>query len=125
MNERDLGSKIAKHLEQGADQLRQGTVYRLQAARSAALQKFHPEPELGAAGAGHAAPRFRDSHLLSARILVPLVLVVLTLGGFIYWHTAKQNNDVEDIDAHLLTGDLPINAYLDKDFDVWLKRSTQ
>jgi Protein of unknown function (DUF3619) len=60
-----------------------------------------------------------------AAVLLPLVIVLLSLGGIIYWQSAKQNNEVEDIDAHLLTGDLPINAYLDKDFDSWLRRSSQ
>jgi hypothetical protein len=125
VNERELGSKIAGQLEQGANQLRQGTLYRLQAARSAALQKYQAEPELAVAGSGHAVSRLRHGHLLSARVLLPLAFVLLSLGGIAYWHTTKQNSDVEDIDAHLLTGDLPINAYLDKDFDAWLKHSSQ
>ena len=125
MNEHDLGKKIARHLEQGASQLRQGTLYRLQAARSAALQKYHTEPAFGLAGGGLAAFRLRHSQLLSARFWLPLALVLLSVGGIVYWQTAKQNNDIEEIDAHLLTDDLPLNAYLDKDFDAWLKRSVQ
>jgi len=124
VNERDLGSKITEQLEQGANQLGQTTLQRLEAGRSVALQQYHPEPELGVAGAGHAILRLRHSHLLNARLLLPLALVLLSLGGIMYWHNAKQNNDVEDTDTHLLTGDLPINAYLDKDFDAWLKRSS-
>ncbi len=125
MNEHDLGRKIARHLEQGANQLRQGTLYRLQAARNAAMQKYHTEPAFGLAGVGLAAFRLRHSQLLSVRFLLPLALVLLSLGGIVYWQTAKQSNDIEEIDAHLVTDDLPINAYLDKDFDAWLKRSTQ
>jgi hypothetical protein len=124
MNERDLGSKIARHLEQEANQLGQGTLYRLQAARNAAMQKYHAEPAIGLAGEGLTASRLRHSQLLSARILLPLALVLLSLGGIVYWQTAKQSNDIEEIDAHLLTDDLPINAYLDKDFDAWLKHSS-
>ena len=124
MNERDLGSKIAEQLEQGANQLKPGALRRLEAARGIALQQYLAEPELGVTGARHAVPWPRHSQLFSARLLLPLALVLLSLGGIIYWQTAKQNNDVEDIDTHLLTGDLPINAYLDKDFDAWLKRSS-
>ncbi|MFI4923375.1 MAG: DUF3619 family protein, partial [Burkholderiales bacterium] len=121
MNEQDLGRKIARYLEQGANRLRQGTLYRLQAARSAALQKYHAEPAFGLAGEGLAPSRLRHSQLLSLRFLLPLALVLLSLGGIVYWQTAQQSNDVDEIDAHLLTDDLPINAYLDKDFDAWLK----
>ena len=125
MSELDLGSKIARHLEQGANQLKQGTLYRLQAARDAALQKYRVEPAFGLAGEGLAASRLRHGQLLSARFLLPLAFVLLSLGGIVYWQSARQNNDIEEIDAHLLTDDLPINAYLDKDFDAWLKRSSQ
>jgi hypothetical protein len=125
MNEHDLGRKIARHLEQGANRLRQGTLYRLQAARSAAMQKYHAQPAFGLAGEGLAAFRLRHSQLLSVRFLLPLTFVLLSLGGIVYWQTVQQSNDVEEIDAHLLTDDLPINAYLDKDFDAWLKRSSQ
>ena len=124
MNERDLESKIARHLEHGASQLRQGTLYRLQAARNAAMQKYHAQPAFGLAGVELAASRLHHGQLLSARILLPLAFLLLSLGGIVYWQTAHQNNDVEDIDTHLLTGDLPINAYLDKDFDSWLKHSS-
>jgi len=125
VNESHLGSKIAEQLERAANQLRQGTFYSLQAARDLALQKYRPQPESRVAGDGRAASGLRRGHLLSARVLLPLVIVLLSLGGIIYWQSAKQNNEVEDIDAHLLTGDLPINAYLDKDFDSWLRRSSQ
>jgi hypothetical protein len=30
-----------------------------------------------------------------------------------------------EVDAGLLTDELPINAYLDKGFDSWLKRSSR
>ncbi len=30
--------------------------------------------------------------------------------------------DVEELDAQLLTGDLPIDAYLDRGFEAWLKK---
>lgn len=124
MNEHDLGRKIARHLEQGANQLRQGMLYRLQAARNAAMQKYHAEPAIGLAGVGLAIFRLRHGQLLSARVLLPLAFLLLSLGGIVYWQTVQQNNDVEEIDTHLLIDDLPLNAYLDKDFDAWLKRSS-
>ena len=32
--------------------------------------------------------------------------------------------EIEEIDAAVLTGDLPLDAYLDKGFDAWLKPSS-
>jgi hypothetical protein len=34
-----------------------------------------------------------------------------------------QSGRIAEIDTGLLTQDLPISAYLDKDFATWLKRS--
>ena len=40
-----------------------------------------------------------------------------------YWQRTPSVEEIEEIDAAILTSDLPINAYLDKSFDTWLKRS--
>jgi hypothetical protein len=32
--------------------------------------------------------------------------------------------DIGELDAQLLTGELPIDAFLDKDFDSWLKSAS-
>ena len=49
-------------------------------------------------------------------------LLVLGLAGVAYMHYTPTS-DIADIDAGLLTDDLPINAYLDQGFDSWLQRS--
>ncbi len=41
----------------------------------------------------------------------------------VYVQTNGVMSGIADIDLGLLTDDLPIDAYLDKDFDSWLKRS--
>jgi len=50
---------------------------------------------------------------------------VLSLLGVTYWQLVIQANDIAEIDVSLLTDDLPINAYLDNNFEAWLKRSSQ
>jgi hypothetical protein len=45
--------------------------------------------------------------------------------GATYWQIAIQGNDNAEIDASLLSGELPIDAYLDSGFEAWLKRSSQ
>jgi hypothetical protein len=46
--------------------------------------------------------------------------------GVVYVQTSGVMNGtanaIADIDAGLLTDDLPIDAYLDQDFQSWLKR---
>ena len=128
MNEQELAGKIVRHLDQGLGHIKQGTLYQLQSARKAALDRYReaPQPVFGLAWAGAIA--FRSSHgrYLNSRNLLALGLLLLSLIGVTYWQLVViQSNDIAEIDASLLTGDLPINAYLDSDFEAWLKRSSQ
>jgi hypothetical protein len=57
--------------------------------------------------------------------MVAAGLLVLGMLGATYWQIAMQGNDNAEIDASLLSGELPIDAYLDSGFEAWLKRSSQ
>ncbi|MGH8751378.1 MAG: DUF3619 family protein [Burkholderiales bacterium] len=118
MNEQELGSQIAHHLDRGADQLKPGTLYRLQAARRKALDKFSAAPVSSTWAITNSL-----GPVLSAKSLLMLAVLLAGLGGAVYWQNLQQSNDLVEIDLSLLTDDLPINAYLDKDFDAWLNRS--
>lgn len=127
MNEQELAKKIVQNLDQGLGHIKQGTLYRLQSARMAALERYHraPQPVFGLAWAGDAAFRLSHSRHLNTRNVLALGLLLLSLIGVVYWQLAIQSSDIAEIDMSLLTGDLPINAYLDSGFEAWLKRSSQ
>ena len=80
---------------------------------------------LGLAWAGDVAFRLGHSRHFNARNLLALGLLLLSLIGVTYWQPVVQSNDFAEIDVSLLTGELPIDAYLDSDFEAWLKRSSQ
>ena len=128
MNQEDhgLAGKIIQHLNYGVDELDRGTRDRLLAARQTALTRYRarPEPAWSLAWAGHSVVRF-GRHRFDARYLIATALLVLGLLGVAYWQKAKNPaNELAEIDAGLLADDLPINAYLDRGFDSWLKRSS-
>mgnify|MGYP003348784709 CR=1 FL=1 len=127
MNEQELARRIVSRLNDGLGSLKQGTAYQLQSARQAALDRYReaPQPMFGLAWAGEFAFRLTHSRHYSARNLLAIGLVVLSLIGATYWQIVVQANDLAEIDAGLLTDDLPINAYLDNNFEAWLKRSSQ
>jgi hypothetical protein len=129
MNEQELAGKIVRHLDQGLDHIKQGALYQLHSARQAALDRYReaPQPALVPAWAGDIAFRVSHSRYFNARNVLVLGLLLLSLIGVTYWQLVVQasGNDIAEIDASLLTGDLPINAYLDRDFEAWLKRSSQ
>ena len=126
MNEQDLARQIVQRLNGGLDQIKQGTLYQLQSARQKALDQCREvrQPVFGLAAAGNFASRSSHSRYFNARYIAAAALLILSLIGISYWQFV-MSNDMADIDASLLTSDLPINAYLDSGFDAWLKRSSQ
>lgn len=125
MNERDLAGKIVRHLDSAADGLSAETLARLQVARRNALARYAEvrEPASGIARAGELAARLVGGRWLAPRHLVATAALILGLLGVVYWQaTPNHAGELAEIDAGLLTDELPINAYLDKGFDAWLKR---
>ncbi|GAB1720315.1 MAG: DUF3619 family protein [Nitrosospira sp.] len=120
MNEPQTGKKIAQILDQGLDNIRQGTLDRLQSARSASLENYHPAETIVNVG-GASVRSGHEWHLKRGRF-VSLVSLLLALMGIVYWQSL-QGDENEDIDIMLLVDDLPVNAYLDNEFETWLEGS--
>ncbi|MCC6212164.1 MAG: DUF3619 family protein [Burkholderiales bacterium] len=96
---------------------------RLRAARERALAAAAPEraPAFGWArlGADGVIGGFGGFAL---RVLLPTLLLIAGLGSIYSWQQEQRAADVEEIDAQLLTDVLPIDAYLDRGFEAWLKK---
>lgn len=127
MNQQDeLASRIAKLLDEGTDDLTAAQRDRLARARRLALSRLQAraEPALAPAWAGPFS-QWTEQSLFGVRYVIPLAALVLGLLGVVYVHTGGVPSAIADIDAGLLTDELPISAYLDQDFDSWLKRSSR
>ena len=119
----ELGLRIARLLDEGADNLGPEQRERLNAARRLALARHKPAPArawmpawAGAGGGDTGRRAFGIQHL------IPIAALVLGLAGVAYMHSGTSS-DIADIDAGLLTDELPLDAYLDREFDPWPKRS--
>lgn len=120
--EKDFAQKIVRELDRGSRELDRSTLLRLSEARNQALDLYRQAPasQLVLAG-GHLAGLDRKNTGL--RYVLPLAVLLLGLAGIVYWQGSNgTDGEVADIDARLLTDDLPIDAYLDQGFDSWLKR---
>lgn len=126
MNEQELAKQIVQHLDQGLGQIKQGSLYRLQSARMAALEHYRDvaQSAFAPAWAGDIAYRVSHSRHFNLRNLIAAGMLALGMIGVTYWQIAMQN-DIAEIDAGLLADELPISAYLDSGFEAWLKRSSQ
>ena len=125
MNREDeLARRIARVLDEGAERLTARQCDRLSAARKLALSHYSADkaPAWAPAWAGNVS-RYTDHPMFGVRYLIPIGALVLGLLGVVYLQNGG-NGEIADIDAGLLTDELPINAYLDKGFDSWLKRSS-
>ena len=123
----DFTKKITTYLDQSASGLKVGTVYRLQLAREAALARLGdpqrvPAMELarGYALAGSAAGG-GNRFWTSTKLWLGIVLIVVASLAYQQWQAYQQQLDIEETDAAILTSDLPIDAYLDRGFQAWLK----
>lgn len=125
--EHELAGRIIRHLDHGVDQLAPATRQRLLVARRAALARRQEQHErvTGLAWAGQAVTRFADRHPAGARYAIGVSALVIALAGIAYWQSNGVTSELAEIDSGLLTDELPINAYLDKGFDAWLKRSSR
>lgn len=122
MNENKFGYQIKQQLDQSLD-LEPATLNRLKVAREQALARQRTtEPAFALAWVDAVVGRV-SGNPASASIALAVAALIIALVGIQYWQQTPTVEEIEEIDAALLTSDLPINAYLDKSFDTWLKRS--
>ncbi len=127
MNEQELAKQVIQHLDRSLGQIKQGSLYQLQSARLAALEHYRevPQSAFALSWAGDIAFRISHSRHFNLRNLIAAGMLALGMMGVTYWQVVVQANDIAEIDANLLSGELPISAYLDSGFEAWLKRSSQ
>jgi hypothetical protein len=94
---------------------------RLAQAREQALARQRPEPAPVLAWADNVVGDVGWGGL-ALRILLPLALLVGAGSAIYTWQQNQRAAELEEIDSLLLTDDLPIDAYLDRGFQNWLKK---
>ena len=122
MNEMQFGNRVRQVLNRGLAGVEGTTAERLRAARERALARQRPEPSPALAWADNVLGRVGGWVGVARRILLPLAMLVVAVAAMQYWQQAQRMDEIEEIDAQLLTDDLPIDAYLDRGFQNWLKQ---
>ena len=137
--ELEFARQLRRALDENTAALPSATVDRLAAARRTALARKKAEPApvfvpacAGAAAgmAAHApAPELgaarkpRRSPLRRFALAWPLAALVVSLVAIAYWEDQQRTAELADIDAAMLSDDLPLNAYLDHGFNAYLSRA--
>ena len=137
--ETEFALKVRRALDENINSLPAASLDKLAAARRTAIARKKPEKvavaapvfapslagagaagSLGAAGSGHARKRGRFSRLALAW---PLLALVIGLAGIAYWEDQQRTAELADIDAAMLSDNLPLDAYLDHGFNAYLTRN--
>ncbi|HTH60958.1 MAG TPA: DUF3619 family protein [Paraburkholderia sp.] len=141
-NEKSFVRELRRALDESAASLPASRTDRLAAARRMALARKKAEPQFvrvtspslagvpGDLGAAAGAPhgRSRDGRRLARRfarftLAWPLAALVVGLFAIAYVEDQQRTAELADIDAAMLSDDLPLTAYLDHGFNAYLSRS--
>ena len=136
MNTEDINFayRVRHALNEKLDDLPASTTDRLAAARQAALarKKAHVEVRvtrtaLATAGAGGRGGLFGDAFGWMSRVSValPLLFVVGGLFGVYQYEQQQSIAELAELDAAVLSDELPLSAYLDHGFNAYLETREQ
>lgn len=122
MNEKEFGAKLKPWLERSAAQVGELQATRLKAARLKALDAYRePVSILGLVTVGGGVvEQVRYSVFQRAVMWLPLIALVATLAI----QSVNSDADLGELDAQLLSQELPPDAFLDKEFRTWLGKSS-
>lgn len=120
-----FGRASAALLTQGAQSLPAGIKNRLHAARMKALsvrkaEKVFVQKPVLAGPAGHFASS-SNGMWDAVSWAAPLLVLVFGLIGIAQWQNDSRITDIAEVDAALLTDDVPPDAYADSGFLAFLK----
>lgn len=137
-NPQHFGKRVKESLDQGLH-VSASVEARLRSARALALdrQRQH-EPAFAAIMAGRGTLSMGDGGNVPwlVRVGLPVAIIAAAFTGFNAYRDfqdrlAAENEisqraaEIEEIDAKVLTSDLPMKALLDEDFQAWLKKPAQ
>ena len=144
MNELQFSRQVRQRLDESTARLPYKVVHRLEQARVAALSRvpatksaLSAEPSTGlstgltVSGSGQAAlsgqapepgPSFWKKTLLG---VLPVLIVAAGLFAISEWSDRELADEADDVDAAMLEDEVPLSAYADRGFGVFLKNTGQ
>ena len=127
MNSDDLNFayKVRHALNEHAEHLPPATLTRLASARTAALVRKKADMPLMVAErklAGNVGSLFSLSFMGRMAIAVPLLALVAGLAGIYQYEEQNRIAELAELDAAVLSDELPLTAYLDTGFNAYLEQ---
>jgi hypothetical protein len=125
MDEKEFAKKVTMNLNWGLSQIDGDKLSKLRTAREKALANY-VEP----VAVANLVTTSGQTLNFSGWVRKPLFwLPIVAIAAAAVTYNAMDDDIADDaggeLDAKLLTGELPINAFLDKDFGSWVKESSK
>jgi len=125
----NLAYKLRHALNENLDALPASTTERLAAARALALSRKKPDAASTAPFARKDWRRswfdvdalFSNVALGRLAVAVPLLALVVGLGGVYQYEQQQQIAELAELDAAVLADELPLTAYLDHGFNAYVE----
>ena len=132
VQELNFGYKVRHALNERLDTLPASTIERLASARKAALSRKKNDAPLRVlvrrnAVAGQVGNFVNEPFSWLARLglAIPVVVLVIGLIGIIQYEQQQRIKETADIDAAMLTDELPLTAYADNGFNAYLEKRAE
>ena len=130
MNSDDLNFayKVRHALNEHAEHLPAATVDRLGQARKTAMARKKADAPARLAQrqlAGNIGALLSFPALGRMAVVVPLLALVAGLAGIYQYEEKQRIAEMAELDAALLSDDLPLTAYLDTGFNAYLEKRAQ
>jgi hypothetical protein len=120
MNEKDFGTRLKPWLDRAASEVGEMQATRLKSARLRAMDRYRePVRLLGLVPVAASTAETIQYGIVSRALLWLPLLALLTVLAF----QSMREPDPGELDALLLSQELPIEAYIDQDFRSWLGKS--
>ena len=124
MDEKDFGQKITRTLNWGLSRIEDDKLAKLRAGRQKALDAYRePVTVLGLVTVSGQTLDV-SGWLRKPLFWLPILAITVAIVTYSLNGADDDTDDVGELDAKLLTGELPIDAFLDKDFASWVKESS-
>ena len=124
--EKDFARSIVQSLNLGLSQIDEDKLARIRKSRQRAMAAYREPVTILGLVTVTGQTLDMTNWIRKPLFWLPILAIAVTVAG--YSLSGQDENFDEtggELDAQLLTGELPINAFLDKDFGSWVQESSQ
>ena len=124
--EKDFARSIVQSLNLGLSQIDEDKLARIRKSRQRAMAAYREPVTILGLVTVTGQTLDMTNWIRKPLFWLPILAIAVTVAGY---SLSGQDESFDEtggeLDAQLLTGELPINAFLDKDFGSWVQESSQ